>query len=62
MDRDDSRGVGLERLKYHAVLNPNIVLPSLSDDSDVTFISMDHLKKALARGILAMLNICLKHL
>lgn len=38
-------GWGLERLKYHAVLNPNIVLPSLSDDSDVTFIPMDHLKK-----------------
>ena len=38
-------GWRLERLKYHAVLNPNIVLPSLSDDSDVTFIPMDHLKK-----------------
>lgn len=38
-------GWGLERLKYRAALNPNIDLPSLSDDSDVTFIPMDHLKK-----------------
>ena len=35
---------GLERLKYHASLNPTTELPMLSDGDEVSFIPMEHLK------------------
>lgn len=38
------QGWGLERLKYHASLNPTTELPMLSDGDEVSFIPMEHLK------------------
>ena len=34
----------VERLKYHASFNPQTELPEFSDDDEVSFIPMDHLK------------------
>ena len=35
---------GIERLKYHALFNPQTILPDYSDEDQVTFIPMDSLK------------------
>ena len=35
---------GIERLKYHALFNPQTLLPDFSDEDQVTFIPMDSLK------------------
>ena len=34
----------VERLKYHASFNPQTELPEFSDDDEVSFVPMDHLK------------------
>lgn len=38
------QGWGIERLKYHALFNPQTILPDYSDEDQVTFIPMDSLK------------------
>lgn len=38
------QGWNLERLKFHADINPATELPVLADEDDVSFVPMDHLK------------------
>lgn len=59
MENDENAWIGdipdkwsLERLKFHACFNPVTVPPAYSDDDQVSFIPMDHLKSGFHSQIM----------